>query len=225
MIDFSKYTLEITIIVINILLFLFILRVKNAIAEDDRLNDEADRLEDEELDNLYSEKEAKSNQRGLFSQDRFDKTAHEEKNDDSILRFEEGLKSAQSNDEVLKLLKTILKEQFDLRWEYHSTNSSSKDELYNESEVMPWAIEKLQTFEEEESLIKYCAILLDFYNKDREYDYGLREEQMYKLRYIHGSVQGIVEQYINELEKYDVTILTQIEIAKDEVEKNNKTRI
>lgn len=37
-------------------------------------------------------------------------------------------------------------------WEYHSTNPSSKDELNKKSEVMPWAIEKLQTFEEEERL-------------------------------------------------------------------------
>lgn len=132
--------------------------------------------------------------------------------------FVSGMNEAKNNDQILKLLKKRLLDVLELRHAYETVYSTSKSERYRESSVMSEAIDRLIKHNDNTELINYCASVLDDFDKDREYKYGLREEQIYKTRYIYGSVQSIIESEIDRIETFQEGFLSQVQIERDKIE-------
>ncbi len=151
--------------------------------------------------------------RSMFQKDIYDKDVKE-----SETNFLSGMEQSKNNNEILKLLKKRLLEVLKLRELYETSLASSKNEQYRESSVMGFSIDKLKKYAQEKELINYCALLLDAFDKDREYNYGLREEKIYKTRYIYGSVQAIVEYEIKKIETFKSGFLSKVHIRKEQIE-------
>jgi len=120
--------------------------------------------------------------------------------------------------QILLLLKYRLDEAFELRWDYEHDNSTSQEEQYNESCVMPVVIKKLGSYWKESNLIHYCALVLDGFDKNRDYKYGLREDKAYKLRYIYGSIESLVKSEISEIETVYPGFLEKVAIQQKQLE-------
>lgn len=160
----------------------------------------------------------------VFSRDRFKKVDYDKRVKTSKANFNVGMSEAKSNEDILALLKTRLLDLLTLREHYETTHASSKNELYRESDVMSSSIDKLKKHEDESELINYCALLLEGFDKDREYNYGLREEKIYTTRYIYGSVQAIVESTIEDIENYSQGFLAKVSTQKKQILKEQKRR-
>lgn len=157
-----------------------------------------------------------------LSRSMFQKPIYDNDVKESEANFLSGIQKAKNDDEILVLLKKRLLEVLKLRELYETTLASSKDEQYRESSVMSFSIEKLKRYDAEMDLINYCALLLDAFDKDREYNNGLREEKIYKTRYIYGSVQAIVEHEIRKIANYKEDFLSKVYTYK---EKNLNCRV
>ena len=153
-----------------------------------------------------------------FSASMFQKEIHGKDVEISRSNFTTGLLTAKNHEEVLILLKTRLLEAFKLRKVYETTLASSKGEEYRESLVMGASIDRLRKYEHETDLVYYSALLLDAFDKDREYKYGLSENHIYKTRYIFGDVQVIVEEEISLLESFEESITFNINSEKKKIE-------
>lgn len=149
----------------------------------------------------------------MFQKDIYDNDIKESK-----ANFLFGIQKSKNDDEILVLLKKRLLEVLKLRELYETTLASSKNEQYRESSVMSFSIEKLKKYDDNTELVNYCALLLDDFDKDREYNYGLREIKIYKTRYIYGSVQSIIEHEIKDIENYKVDFLSKVYSQKDKLE-------
>ena len=153
-----------------------------------------------------------------FSSDMFQRELYREDVEISKSNFNNGLLEAKHHHEALILLKTRLMEALKLREVYETTLASSKNEQYRESSVMGTSINTLRKHEHETDLVHYCALLLDAFDKDREYKYGQREVELYKTRYIFGSVEAIVEYEISLLESFEEGITAKINNEKEKIE-------
>lgn len=166
----------------------------------------------------YEEISAKEDKDLCYSHARFDKHAYKKQKETSETNFHSGMHRAKNNDDILALIKKRLYERFMLRQAYETTHATDKEELYRESSVMSYSLEKLRKYDDETDLIHYCALLLDAFDKDREYNYGLRDEKIYTTRYIYGSVQAIVEDEIKEIENYQIGFLTKVYAQKEKIQ-------
>ena len=151
--------------------------------------------------------------RSMFQKDLYDHDVKE-----SEINFLEGIQKAKNSDELLLLLKKRLLEVLKLRQMYETTLASSKKEQYRESSVMHTSIAKLEKHSEEEDLIYYCALLLDDFDKDRSYNYGLSEIQIYETRYIYGSVEAIVKEAINSVAVFQKDFLSRVKEERVKIE-------
>lgn len=163
---------------------------------------------------LFSKKEKDL----CYSHSRFDARTYNKEKEKSEMTFHTGMRNAKNHDDILPLIKKRLVERLTLRQSYETTHATDKEELYRESSVMSYSLEKLKKYDDETDLIHYCALLLDAFDKDREYNYGLRDEKIYKTRYIYGSVQAIVEDEIKEIENYQIGFLTKVYAQKEKIQ-------
>lgn len=179
---------------------------------------ETDEYYEEVLDDNYEEEPDDYYTNPCYSHNHFDKQAYENTKKSSEENFISGMQKAKNDDEILVKLKVRLMELLELRQDYETTHATDKEEFYRESSVMSHSIETLEEYFDEMNLIDYCALLLDIFDKDREYNYGLREDKIYKTRYIYGSVQAIVEDEIKEVEKYHEGLLDKVYTRKEQLE-------
>lgn len=169
-----------------------------------------------EQENKYAS--TQENKNLCYSHARFDKHTYDTQKEESEMTFHRGMRNAKNNDDILRLIKKRLYERFILRQNYATTHATDKEELYRESSVMSFSIEKLKKYDDETDLIHYCALLLDAFDKDREYNYGLRDEKLYTTRYIYGSVQAIVQDEIKEIENYRTGFLAKVYAQKEKIQ-------
>ena len=152
------------------------------------------------------------------SSSRFNKKAYDKQVKRSEKAFLSGISKAKDDDQILKLLKKRLLDVLELRELYETTHATSKGELYRESSVISHSIEKIMKHNDNSELIHYCALVLDDFDKDRGYKYGLYDEKIYKTRYIYGAVQSIVEYEINCIETVREGFLPRVKKEKEKIE-------
>ncbi|NOR56527.1 MAG: hypothetical protein GQ531_09995 [Sulfurovum sp.] len=148
----------------------------------------------------------------------FQKNIYDHDVKESERNFLESIQKTKNSDALLLLLKKRLLEVLKLRELYETTLASSKEEQYRESSVMHASLEKLEKHDGKMDLIHYCATLLDDFDKDRSYKYGLSEVEIYKTRYIYGSVEAIIKEAIKNITVLQKDLLSRVEDERKKIE-------